>query len=77
MDGGTVVVYTNEGEIIEAGTAWNPWDQPFGSPSDNVVVGSNMIQIGDFRIGALDAEHLSIGRTPRRGSNLSKYSDSR
>ena len=61
-DGQTVQIFRNDGTLHPGPrTDWNPWSKELGNPS-GVTSTSRYLQIGNFRIGANDDNHLSVGQ---------------
>ncbi|CAE7190462.1 unnamed protein product [Symbiodinium necroappetens] len=59
-DGKTAQVYRNDGHILSGPrTDYSAWDRPIGFPH-GIAFGPSFIQIGNFRIAAMDHNHMSI-----------------
>ncbi|CAE7618246.1 unnamed protein product [Symbiodinium natans] len=59
-DGVTAQVYSKDGPPLSGPLHdYGSWDRPIGFPH-GITFGANFIQIGNFRIAAMDKEHMSI-----------------
>ncbi|CAE7410351.1 unnamed protein product [Symbiodinium natans] len=59
-DGQTPQIWRNDGTVHPGPrTDYNAWGRPLGFPS-GIAFGPGFIQIGQFRLGQIDADHLSI-----------------
>jgi hypothetical protein len=69
-DGKTVQIFRNDGTLHPGPrTDWNPWSKELGNPS-GVTSTSRYLQIGNFRIGANDDNHLSVGQAFGKTSQI-------
>lgn len=58
-DGKTAQIFRADGTLHPGQSAWGSWDRKIGEPKE-ITFGDGYIEIGNFRIGAVDETHLSI-----------------
>ena len=61
-NGQTAVIFRGRDGTVHNGprTDYNSWNRPLGFPH-GITFGPGFIQIGEFRLGAFDDDHFSVG----------------